>query len=140
MVCAWRCATVRGCWLLADAQSPVWLQLRTGYILSSGSLSTVPKRDSDDYSQRASTRDRERRGGKERKVNTCTKARLCIGRKDVQRGLPLFFLFFFIPPSSDLLLLLVYQRALFGNVHLSLFARRHTSRAQKPAKLDKWGI
>lgn len=84
---------VRGCWLLADAQSPVWLQLRTGYILSSGSLSTVPKRESDDYSHGVvHTSDRERSEGKEREVNTCTKARLCIGRKDVHR----FFLFFFL--------------------------------------------
>lgn len=83
-------AMVCGCWLSADAQSPVWLQLRTGYILSSGSLNTVPKRESDDYSQSAHARYRERekdggKRGKEREVNTCTKARLCIGRKDVQR-------------------------------------------------------
>lgn len=48
MVCAMR-RVVAGC-TSADIQSPVWLQLRTGYILSSGSLSTVPKRESDDYS------------------------------------------------------------------------------------------
>lgn len=59
MVCARRCAMVCGCWLPADAQSPVWLQLRTGYILSSGSLSTVPKRESDDYSTER-TREGER--------------------------------------------------------------------------------
>lgn len=73
----------------ADTRSPVWLQLRTGYILSSGSLSTVPKRESDDYSRGArGARGKEKGEKMEGKVNACTKARLCIGIKDVSPAAP----------------------------------------------------
>lgn len=44
---------------------------------------------------RAQTRGTEKRKGKEREVNTCTKARLCIGRKDVERRVV-----FFIRPAT----------------------------------------
>lgn len=78
-------------------RSPDWLQLRTGYILSSGSLSTVPKRESDDYSCGArGARGKEKGEKMVGRVNACTKARLCIGIKDV---FPHLFRFFFSFPS-----------------------------------------
>lgn len=104
-VCHGTCV-VAGC-TSADTQSPVWLQLRTGYILSSGSLSTVPKRESDDYSlQRA--RKRERRENREG-VNAWTKARLCIsGIKDVSSLL--FFLILILLHFSSDTLAMSFQR------------------------------
>lgn len=76
-------------------RSPDWLQLRTGYILSSGSLSTVPKRESDDYSRGArGARGKEKGENMVGRVNACTKARLYIRIKDVS---PHSFNFFSFP-------------------------------------------
>jgi len=92
-------------------RSPDWLQLRTGYILSSGSLSTVPKRESDDYSCGArGARGKEKGEKMVGRVNACTKARLCIRIKDVSPHsfvsffpflFSFFFFFYFNPTTSS---------------------------------------
>lgn len=105
-----RCA-LASCTPADTARSPDWLQLRTGYILSSGSLSTVPKRESDDYScGTRGARGKEKGEKMVGRVNACTKARLCIGIKDVSpHSLSRFFLpflfslsyFYFNPTTSS---------------------------------------
>lgn len=138
---------VAGC-TPADTRSPVWLQLRTGYILSSGSLSTVPKRESDDYSRGTrGARGKEKGERMVGKVNACTEARLCIGIKDVQRLYPrsvspclilfsFFNSFFFFLRNSTTSSGTHRQHSLWRAAYLAAFRRAFGKRSRGDAIFD----